>query len=447
MIGAERRRWHDHAAQSSAMAMQKPHSPDERILWRQGWEAPRWPVLDHDEDVDVAIVGGGLTGLSLAHHLQPHTRVAVLDARQIAYGASGRSNGQVIPHHSGRSPAEVDAALGPGHGPRFNALVGSAAASLFELVHTLDIDCAASSRGWIQAAHSIGQLRRARRIFEEWRALGARVEWLDQDAVAARLGSSGYHGGWKALDGGTINPAQFVAGLARNFAERGGFIFEHSPARSITHEAKRWRVRAPRGTITAATVLIATSAYTDSLWPELARAFVPVRVYQVASAPLPPELRARILPGREGMSDTRHDLRYIRYAADHRLITGHSHIFWSDARRRGLREGRIIARIYPDLPAIPVEEYWEGLIAVTLDRFPRIVRLDQDVYFIGAYSGRGVALSVALGRSVADWLVGRLAENELPLPVTRLQPVPAHGLAKAAVGLAQQWARVHDRVA
>ena len=124
--------------------------------------------------VDVAVIGGGFTGLSAALSLAgAGLRVIVLEGNRIGSGASGRNNGLVIPHHSKATPAEIGATLGAVYGPRYNALVQSAAREAFALIRERQIRCDAVERGWIQPAHSPEAAARLKGVMEQWAAAGA----------------------------------------------------------------------------------------------------------------------------------------------------------------------------------------------------------------------------------------------------------------------------------
>ncbi|MGH7069762.1 MAG: NAD(P)/FAD-dependent oxidoreductase [Acetobacteraceae bacterium] len=404
------------------------------------------PPLAADREADLAVVGGGLTGLSAAlTAAELGIRVVLLEADYIGAGASGRNHGMVVPQHSRANPGAIEQALGRTPGERYNAMVAGAAEELFALIRRLEIDCDAVQNGWIQPAHSEATLARGRKIFAEWKAIGASVTWLEASELAGRLGAPGYLGGWLGKDGGHINPYPLTQGLARAAVRAGAALFGDARVQALRPEGNRWRVEARGGVVRAREVLIATNALADTLWPGLIRAMIPVKLYQTASRPIADNLRRAILPGNVGFSDMRREIRAFHYDRDGRLISGGRMMLWLQASRRGPRAVRRgIAQSFPSLGEIEVEDYWEGMVGVTPDRLPRLMRLAPGVLFCGAYSGRGVALGSALGRRLGLFLGGKIIEAELPLPVTDLRVLPSQGIQVVGARLIRPWHLLRD---
>jgi glycine/D-amino acid oxidase-like deaminating enzyme len=407
--------------------------------------APPTTVLDGGIEIDVAVVGGGFTGLSTALHLaETGNSCVVVEAGEIGSGASGRNNGQVIPTMSRADPSAMVAKFGRERGERFAGLVRDSAGILFDLVRRHDIDCAAEQTGWVQPAHSPGRVTKvAERRFREWAALGAPVELLDRQQTAALLGSDAYHGAWLNRSGGHINPLALARGLAAAAIGKGARIFTQSPARSIERSADGWRVQTPRGSLRAGRVVIATNAYTDDVWPSLRREVVPVFSFQMATRPLSDNIRKALLPGRQAMSDTRGDLHFCRYTHDHRLVTG-APLLWRGDMDRRLRAhvAQRLCGLFPQLGEVEFDHLWCGYVGMTADYFPRLHELAPGVATWIGCNGRGVALAVAMGPELARWAAGRAKIDELALPATPLQPIPAHALAR---GLARGMLWIYRR--
>ncbi|HUA78365.1 MAG TPA: FAD-binding oxidoreductase [Acetobacteraceae bacterium] len=403
--------------------------------------------FEGEETADLAVVGGGFTGLSAAlAAAEAGARVVVLEAERVGAGASGRNNGMVVPQHSRASPAEIERALGKERGGRYNELVAGGAAELFAFAARNGIQCDAVQKGWIQPAHSEATLARARKVHDEWRAFGADVAWLDAGALGERLGGPGYRGGWLANEGGHINPYALVQGLARAASAAGARIHAGARVSAVRADGGGWLVAAGGAAVRARQVLIATNALGGAVWPGLERTMIPVRLYQTASRPLTDNLRRSILGGNEGISDMRRELRAYHYDREGRLISGGRMMVWRGAAARGRKEvARRLRESFPTLGEIAVDEYWEGIVAVTPERLPRLMRLAPGVFFCGAYSARGVALGTALGRRVGAFLAGRIAEAELPLPVTPMVTVPWQGAQVLGARLIRPWHLWLDR--
>jgi glycine/D-amino acid oxidase-like deaminating enzyme len=401
--------------------------------WRKISQEPTLdcPSLHGDRESAVTVIGGGLTGLAAAlQFAEQGVSVSLLEAGEIGMAASGRNNGQVIPHHSKKSPGEIQTLLGAARGDIYNAMVAEAPSRLFQLIRENTISCDLVDNGWIQACHSQQSLNRARLFQREWEAFGAKTQWLSKSTMADKIGTQSFLGGWKAFDAGHLNPFALTQGLARLAVKKGARLFRQSAVLKIAPEGDRWRVITPDGSVVTDQILIATNALTGDFWPGLRKTMIPVRVFQVATEPLTPAQRESILPNNEGVSDTRRDILAFRYDRDWRMEAVGVHTSWHNAAPRG--KAQVLAKLkrtFPQLAELKAAEYWEGTLAVVPDRMPRIMQLDKGVFFAGIYSGRGVAMSTAWGKELAKFMAGTLPEAQLPVPVTGMRPVTAHGIA------------------
>ncbi|MDQ4061621.1 MAG: FAD-binding oxidoreductase [Pseudomonadota bacterium] len=393
--------------------------------------APHLPRLEGERTADVAIVGAGFTGLSAALHLlETGADVAVVEAKDVGSGASGRNNGQVIPTLSRADPDDMIAAFGPDPGERFVALVRDSAQLLFDLVRRHGIDCDAEQTGWVQPAHSPGRIRVSERRCKAWADRGAPVELLDRDAISRLLGSEAYYGGWLNRTGGHVNPLALARGLARVVQARGGTVFVRSPATEMSRETSGWRVSTAAGTLRSRALVIATNAYTVGVLPDLRRSVVPMTSWQMATTPLSAEVRASVIPGRQAVSDTRGDLRFFRYTRDGRLVTGGALMLPVNGPERLKRlVGRRLRETFPQIGEVGFDYVWNGIIGMTADKLPHVHRLGADGYAWTGCNGRGVALAISLGRELARAVLGEDARN-LALPFSPLKPQPFYEIAR-----------------
>jgi glycine/D-amino acid oxidase-like deaminating enzyme len=405
------------------------------------------PALQGDVETDILIVGGGFTGMAAA--LGAHdsgARVVLLEGNEIGSAASGRNNGLVISHHSKASPSEFEAVYGTALGQRYNRMVAESAAVAFGLMQRFNIDAHQVQEGWIQPAHTEATLARARRFYEEWKAFGAHVSWLDRAEVTARVGSP-YLGGWMVHNSGHINPFAMTTGLAAALEREDVEIYENTRAIRIEKRRGGWRVITASGSVTAPQVVIATNALTGDIWPGLKKTLLPFKVFQAATCPLDVRLREQILVGNPAVSDMRNDLRYFHYDRDGRLVSGGTHTFWFDEADRGrAKVARLLGRVFPAFGGEPgIAEYWHGTFAVVPDRKPRLYRLGPGLVFGGVYSGRGVALSLSLGQEIGRWAAGLRTDEQMPLPVTNMKPIPFHPVAVQVANRTHAWNRLKDR--
>ncbi|WP_234984216.1 NAD(P)/FAD-dependent oxidoreductase [Roseivivax jejudonensis] len=367
--------------------------------------------------VDLAIVGGGITGLSTAlHAAQAGLSVQVIEAGRLGEGGSGRNVGLV---NAGvwMPPAAVRAALGQDRGERFLDLFGDAPRAVFDLIERHQIRCAATRTGTIHAAHAPRAMADLRGRHDAWEARGAPVTLLDAAEVSRLTGSRAFHGGLVDARAGTINPMAYCRGLARAARGAGAAITTGCRVTGLRHDGGAWQVDTPRGPVAARDVVLATNAYTDTLWPGLADSLVPLRFVQVATEPLG-TAGADILPDGQGLWDTGRVMRALRRDAEGRLILGTMGRLHGDAdagltRRWAMRQ---IGRLYPDLPPVRIESAWDGVIAMTPDHLPRIHQLADGLYTPIGYNGRGITTGTVFGAAMARLLTGG-DPDDLPLPL------------------------------
>lgn len=372
------------------------------------WSAASPPAAAHpltrDVTADVAIIGGGITGLSAALHLaQAGVRVCLLEANRIGHGGSGRNVGLV---NAGlwTPPEAVIATLGSQAGTRLNRGLAEGPRLVFDLIRDLGIDCAAKRNGTLHCAHNQRGLRDLQDRFRQFAAMGAPVKLLDAAETAARTGSARYRAALWDGRAGTIQPLSYTQGLARAARAAGAEIYEDATATGVTRTGSGWQVATASGQVTAAKLIQATNAYGRSGLPQ--NGFIPVHFFQLATEPLPDDLRQTILAGGEGCWDTALVMSSFRLDAEGRLLIGSlgnlqgsggtAHRSW--ARRK-------LAQLYPQLPGLIFEHGWSGRIAMTPDHLPRVTEIGPDAISIYGYSGRGIAPGTVFGKSAVDWAI------------------------------------------
>jgi glycine/D-amino acid oxidase-like deaminating enzyme len=382
------------------------------------------PSLDGDLDVDVAIVGGGYTGLWTAYYLSvadPGLRIAVLEAEICGYGASGRNGGWC----SALLPQSVTA-LARRHGRPAALAMHEAMKSTVDEVSrvaaTEGIDCHYAKGGTIVLARSPVQWARCRTDVDEARALGLGEEdlaLLGPDEARSRFSASNVLGATFTPDCAAIHPARLVRGLARVVRRRGVAIYERTPVTAIRPGVAHTH----RGLVRAEVIVRATEGYTRTLAGQR-RSVVPIYSLMIATDPLPESVWSAIgLAQRETFSDQRHLIIYGQRTTDNRFAfggRGAPYHFGSVIRAGFDRDDRVhreLARVLTELvPAIGetrVTHAWGGPLGVTRDWYAS-VGLDRrtGLAWAGGYVGDGVGTSNLAGRTLAELIT--LAGRDQP---------------------------------
>ena len=404
------------------------------------------PSLNEALAADVAVVGAGYTGLSTALHLRHASlSVAVLEARTVGWGGSGRAFGQVVPYAK-HDHTHVLRTFGPEYGHRLIEGLGSGPDLVFDLIDRYAIACEGRKTGLIFAAHTRAMAHdlEARARFLQARGVGAEI--LDAAGAERLTGSRYYKTVLVEPRGGTLNPLAYVRGLALAAVAEGAKIFEGSRATAIRRQGKSWLVETANGHVRAKVVVLATDAYTDDLWPGLRQSIIPLRGYQIVSEPLSDNVAQSILPGGHPLTDMRRLFSGIRKRADGRLhlsvdgpafdIAGHPSL--AMARKR-------VRDVFPHVGELAWQQEVSGWVGMTTDQYPHVHRLDDGVYAAVGLSGRGIAFGTLLGREVTKRILGR-PEEEMLLPLTPLRPIAVRPMARPLVGALLRWYRLRDRL-
>ena len=407
------------------MSMASPIDPTlNGVIWKKTLkeEVRTYPPLDGEIEVDVAVVGAGYCGLNAAIHAAKNgAKVALLEAGIIGNGASGRNGGYNVPHFPGAlTPSAVSQTLGARKGKALSELVLSGADAVFRQAEEFQINCSAVQNGWLQPAHSDAALGRIRKVFDEWKAFGADVEWRSAADVSDLIGARGYIGGWSNASGGTVNPYGLAIGLGRVADQLGVKLFEKTPVDGIDEVPQGVSVRSGRNVVRAKMVIVATNAHSGDFMPQVQRSAVPVYLYHVATRPLREELRKEIMKTSLCFTDLRKSGGFGRLDPVGRLISGGAVFAVGDKQAYGERHARNrLKLLFPQLTDedVQLESYWEGYCAVTDTYLPHIQRVSPNVFGVVGFSTRGVNLAQNLGRVVGEFAAGKRGLDDVPVSV------------------------------
>ncbi len=396
--------------------------------------------------IDVAVIGAGFTGLTAALHLTARGRsVAVFEAERVGAGASGANAGFVVPNFAKSDPQRTLALLGPERGRALLDFVGQGASRVFDTARRHAIACDAEQTGWLHIAATPAALPMLAERAAAWQALGRPVHMLGQAEARALTGTRRCAGALIDESGGTIHPLDYCRGLAAAAIAAGASVHERTPILDVTRQGSAWRLSTPGGTVEADRVLLCTNASATGIARRLLRTVVPLTVYQIATAPLPADVAARLAPKRQPFADTRANLFTARLDRDNRLISGGMAVVPIAAERRMARA--IAARLADEfaLHAVPPVEFaWRGTAAMTPDFVPHIYPFGPGFFGAIGCNGRGIAMTAMLGEALCN------AADDVPLerlavPAASPRALPFHGLARIAPSLAVAQARLNDR--
>jgi glycine/D-amino acid oxidase-like deaminating enzyme len=408
--------------------------------------APPCVALQGDRRADVAIVGAGFTGLSTALHLaEAGADVVVVDANEPGWGASGRNGGQINPGLK-LDPDQICADLGAERGERLVRFAWAAAETTFALIRRLGIACDARQAGTLRTAYHPGHARAVEVSAEQGIRYGFPVQLLDRPEVHKATGTDRYLVAMRDASGGDLHPLDYARGLAASATRAGARIHGASPVRSIDRVNDRWVVSTPTGTVSADQVILATNGYTDGLRSALRRSIVPVYSSIVASAPLPPEVAAQVMPSRSVLYESGNITIYLRVDHDGRLLIGGrgpQHPL-SDSSQLGYLSD-YARRLWPSIGDIAWEKAWNGQLAMTADHYPHLHEIEPGLIASLGCNGRGVALSTAMGGELARLALGK-NPRDLALPVTPVRPIPLHAFWRTGVATKIVEGRIRDRL-
>ena len=428
------------------MAYQSPISPG--FSWYEATvgERPRYAALEGDTRADVAIVGGGFTGLSAAAHLaKAGVDVVLIEAHRFGDGASGRNGGQMGTGQ--RAPLdELEEALGWTRAKALFDLAEEAKQHLLDFAETnaIEIDY---MPGQLSVAHKKRYVDDYRRYADYMRDKAGypHVTFMDAAETAERVGSTRYYGGTRDAGTGHIHPMKLVVGTARVAAASGARLHEDTASIGIESSGGTVRVATGRGTITAEKVLVAVNAYGGELEPTSAAHVMPIGSFIGATVPLGQD--QGVLPGFESVDDSRFVVRYFRRVGDGSLLFGGREIYApGDPGSINVHIRRQIAEVYPQLKDVDITHAWGGYVGITMPRRPYVREVMPNVISAGGYSGHGVMLSNFVGKLYAETIAGNRDRLKL-FEDLKIPPFPGGRRFRAPLlFLALNWYALRDRI-
>ncbi|MFA5520734.1 MAG: FAD-binding oxidoreductase [Castellaniella sp.] len=366
-----------------------------------------WPALEDDTQTEVAVIGGGLAGLTCALELAGRGRkVCLLEAQRVGWGASGRNGGSVSPSWSARD-AVLQKKLGQDHFDALFRLSMEGVDMVRERALTLAGDAAQVVPGHLKLSTYDNADAFQRSCEAQARRYDRPLHYLDRSAVRALLDSPRYHQGLYAEDGFHFHPLNYCQALARECARLGVAVHEHSAVQSLQGRQGDFLLDTGKARVTASTVVICTGGYTGGLVPALQRAYLPIATYVMLTEPLGERLQQAIR-SHAALGDTRRAGNYYRLVENGRRLLWGGHITTrvSDPRNITAILQRELALCYPQLRDAPIALTWSGLMAYARHMMPQIGQLAPGLWHCTAFGGHGVNTTAIGARCVAEAITG-----------------------------------------
>jgi len=366
-------------------------------------------------EVDFAIIGGGYTGLSAARTLAQHgAKVVVLEAETIGWGASSRNGGMAL------------TGLKVGMATIIKKYGRELAKTLFQysldsvntveqIVKEENIDCGFERYGHLLTANKPKHYESLKDEVEFMaKEFNHKVRLVPAGELKSEIESNVYHGALVDEVSGGLNPAQYVAGLAAAAEKAGAMLCAKARVTRLERSERRFVIETERGSLSAKSVLVATSGYTGNVTKKLQKKIIPIGSFIIATEKLSDEMANELSPHNRMIFDYKHFLNYFRLW-DNRMIFGGRAAFFPENEKTIEQSAEILRRemvsVYPQLKDVSVEYAWGGTLDFAFDQMTHVGEVDGMFYSLG-YAGHGVAMGTHLGKTVAEAMVkGNIKEH------------------------------------
>jgi gamma-glutamylputrescine oxidase len=420
-------------------------------------QPPANPPLTEHIAVDVAVIGGGFTGLSSAYYIRrisPQKRVAVLEARGCGNGASGRNGAMVLTMTADRY---MNFSSAPDVDKRIYDLTAQNIQQLANLSRETGIDCELETNGVLEVFGENEDVRAAKEYVQQARSLGMPVEFWSKPQLKSAIGTDAYQAAFFDPNGGHIQPMKLVRVFKASAEAAGAEIYENTTVVNIKEGPEHILHTSSGHTVKAKSLVLATNAFTPGLG-YLRNSILPVREYVAITEPLSEQQLAGIgWQKRMPFNDSRTEVHYLGLTKDNRIhIGGGSPSYFfnggtADPIGNASHFSHLrheLNRIYPGLAQTEFEVRWDGIVDWSLDASPAVGRMGtyNNIFFGIGYSGHGVNLTSVFGRIIAHLEAG-LEEPWKPYPFVnaKLDYVPNEPFRWLAAQSGLAWYRLVER--
>jgi len=405
-----------------------------------------FPALDHDIDVDIVVIGGGFSGVNTALELAEKgmKNIALLEARYLGFGGSGRNGGQIMAG-IGHDLDKIKRDVGEDGVRAIFEISDQGARIIQERVSRYGID-ADLCHGYGYMGYNARQAATLRAWEKEFKALDStqEIRYLEGDEVRSIIGTNVYSSALLHMGGGHVHSLNLLLGEAQALSQHGAKIFEYSPAVEVTY-GNRIKVRTARGSVTANKLLWACDSFLNGMEPELHRSTINTYAFQCVTEPLPTQLIEKISPIRGAYSDIRPVIDYFRVTRDNRLLFGSAtplveHI----PQDLKAWNRKLMLKIFPYLHEVKIDLAWGGPMACGANLFPQIGSLPDhsNVFFVQGYAGFGVTPSHIICKILAEGIAEGSPRYDLISSVRRANVIGKDQFRPLICSAAKTWHQI-----
>ncbi len=422
-------------------------------------DAPYEPArpLTGQHEADVAIIGGGFTGMASAYFIKrrfPEKRVIVLESEFVGFGSSGRNSG-IGTHLLGHNILPILGSKGVERTTALHRLSAAALSLLDELIEEHAIDCDREHTGMLVVAETDRELGLLEKKMSAHERIGAPLTWVDAGELRSRFGATDAKSAVHAPDDRMLNPAKFVRGMKAVVEELGVEVYEHSKCTHV-ESGQPVLLCTHSGEVRADDVVLATNAYPNPLALQHYRV-LPFYVYNIVTEPLTDAQLAEFgWPGREIVYNTNYLFWMIRPTVDNRILFIENdalyfrdiHRDYSHRPREHRSHRKTLLRNFPFMKDVRITHQWGGRIGMTLDFLPSIGRAGghENIYYSMGYNGHGLAFAQLCGKMIAALMAGERSElTDHMLVDRRLWGVPSPSLSYLGINSYKLYYRLYDR--
>ena len=379
------------------------------------------PSLSGEQEADVTIIGGGVTGMASAYSIKnrfPEKRVIVLESEYVGFGSSGRNSGMgttILAHNV----VALKKSLGVERTARLYQLSLQSISLLDELVEKNGIDCDYEKNGLLVFAESEKEKKHLEEKVQAYEAIGSKMTWLDREQARSRIAGPDVLAAYYSPDDRLLNPAKLVRGMKGVAESLGVEVYEHSRCTRI-EPGPVISVYTSQARIRTASIVMATNAYGNPLGL-FRHKVLPCYIYDIVTEPLTQaQMDEFNCPGRENLMGSKNIFWAARFTADSRLLfTDDNPMYYRDIDRDYCydpmpfrRDYNMMIKKFPFLKGIKITHQWGGRIGITLNLLPSIGCTGKhgNIYYSMGYNGHGVAFSQLVGKMLAELMSGEKTE-------------------------------------